>query len=235
MTKVNWMARPNEAIANYKILQQAFDRCKLEKVVEGDKLARGKYQDNLEMLQWIRSYFVKVRPQAGYDGPSRRFGELPEWARPAGSPKPIDTAASPKSPAIGKQARKMVSSGPSTPMTPPRPPRKVDGSKAVKVAWQDKQHAHEGNDSSTESVEDREKLLQDLRHMYFLAKGLESERDFYFQKLFNIETLANTWADSPAKEELQSILYEDAEDPDESVKRTLASEFGDDSAHAEEQ
>eukprot|EP00434_Breviolum_minutum_P028379 symbB.v1.2.025106.t1/scaffold2387.1/size80445/1 len=58
MKKINWAARDeHQSIPNYKVLQQAFSKVGIERHVEVDKLIRGKYQDNLEMLQWIKIYF----------------------------------------------------------------------------------------------------------------------------------------------------------------------------------
>merc|ERR1719199_1359196 len=81
MKKVNWSARADhESIPNYKVLQQAFDRSGIQRHIEVDKLIRGKYQDNLEMLQWIKTYFDRTYPGGEYDGPSHRFtNNPPEW------------------------------------------------------------------------------------------------------------------------------------------------------------
>ena len=43
-----------------QVLQQAFSKVGIERHVEVDKLVRGKYQDNLEMLQWIKTYFDRT-------------------------------------------------------------------------------------------------------------------------------------------------------------------------------
>ena len=44
-------------IKNYKVLQNAFGKLKVSKVVPVDKLVRGKYQDNLEFMQWFKSFY----------------------------------------------------------------------------------------------------------------------------------------------------------------------------------
>jgi RP/EB family microtubule-associated protein len=75
MHKVNWKARlEHEFLNNYKILQQAFTDCKIAKYIEVSKLAKGKYQDNLEFLQWMKRYFDERRITTDYDPVLRRNG-----------------------------------------------------------------------------------------------------------------------------------------------------------------
>ena len=40
-----------------KILQQSFLKCRIHKHIEVEKLAKCKYQDNLEFIQWLKRYF----------------------------------------------------------------------------------------------------------------------------------------------------------------------------------
>ena len=55
---MNWKAKNDyEFIANLKILQAAFDKIGIKRYVEVEKLARAKYQDNLEFIQWLKRYF----------------------------------------------------------------------------------------------------------------------------------------------------------------------------------
>lgn len=58
LSKVNWKARHDyEFIGNLKILQTSFDKIGIKKHVEVEKLAKAKYQDNLEFIQWLKRYF----------------------------------------------------------------------------------------------------------------------------------------------------------------------------------
>eukprot|EP00439_Symbiodinium_sp_Y106_P046103 s683_g5.t2 len=85
MKRVNWMARDeHQCIPNYKVLQQAFSKVGIQRHIEVDKLVRGKYQDNLEMLQWIKNYFERTFQGASYNAAARRFTDnVPDWARPS--------------------------------------------------------------------------------------------------------------------------------------------------------
>ena len=82
MKKVNWSAKLEyEFVNNYKILQKGFDECGIAKHIDVDKLIRGKFQDNLEFLQWIKSFSSSHNQNDSYDAPSRRYGSnMPEWA-----------------------------------------------------------------------------------------------------------------------------------------------------------
>jgi len=70
MSRVNWAAKAShEYVANYKLLQSAFDKNNIQKHVDVDKLIRGKYQDNLEFCQWLKAFFDQTCPMmAGRDG-----------------------------------------------------------------------------------------------------------------------------------------------------------------------
>jgi RP/EB family microtubule-associated protein len=58
MARVNWRARNEwEFISNFKVLQQGFGKCKIQKYIDIEKLSKGKYQDNLEFVQWLKRYF----------------------------------------------------------------------------------------------------------------------------------------------------------------------------------
>ncbi|GBE63064.1 calponin homology domain-containing protein [Babesia ovata] len=63
-----------EYLANYKVLQSAFTRLGISKHVDVQKLTKGRYQDNLEFLQWMRGYVESHRTveSSGYDGVRRR-------------------------------------------------------------------------------------------------------------------------------------------------------------------
>ncbi|CAM9285461.1 unnamed protein product [Hapterophycus canaliculatus] len=73
MSKVNWDARmDSEYISNYKVLQSAFDRLKIDKHIDVQRLTRGKYMDNLEFMQWFKNFHDTTGAIEGYDAVERR-------------------------------------------------------------------------------------------------------------------------------------------------------------------
>ena len=50
-----------------QVLQQALNSLNVTRAVDVQKLVRGKYQDNLEMLQWFHCYYDRNGPSADYD------------------------------------------------------------------------------------------------------------------------------------------------------------------------
>ena len=58
MHRVNWRARNEyEFVGNYKVLQNAFLKAGVTKPIDIERLVKGKYQDNLEFLQWLKHFF----------------------------------------------------------------------------------------------------------------------------------------------------------------------------------
>uniref|UniRef100_A0A8D8W2I3 Microtubule-associated protein RP/EB family member 1 n=1 Tax=Cacopsylla melanoneura TaxID=428564 RepID=A0A8D8W2I3_9HEMI len=47
----------HEYIQNFKILQAAFKKMNVDKIVPIDKLVKARFQDNFEFLQWFKKFF----------------------------------------------------------------------------------------------------------------------------------------------------------------------------------
>ena len=72
MTKVNWNAKQShEWVGNYKVLQTAFSKLKIDRHIDVDRLISGKYMDNLEFMQWFKRFYEIQNGSActpeGYD------------------------------------------------------------------------------------------------------------------------------------------------------------------------
>jgi len=202
MKKVNWAARADhESIPNFKVLQQSFDKNGIQRHIEVDKLIRGKYQDNLEMLQWIKTYYDRNCHGGDYDPLARRFTDQPpDWAR--------------QSDGHNAAARLMEAATRSTPEARPAQPASRPVSGRVTTPAQ-KAHVADVRHGSSGIKEEHEKLREEIVDLKITVDGLETERDFYFQKLRDIEILCQALEANPdpnvtvAKfvEDVQRILY----------------------------
>jgi len=76
MTRVNFKAKLEwEFVNNFKVLQQSFLKCNLNKHIEVEKLVKAKYQDNLEFAQWMKRYYdLNGGGSKEYDAIMRRGG-----------------------------------------------------------------------------------------------------------------------------------------------------------------
>merc|ERR1719167_885251 len=64
MKKVKFTTKlEHEYIQNFKILQAAFKKMNVDKIVPVDRLVKGRFQDNFEFVQWFKKFF-----DANYDG-----------------------------------------------------------------------------------------------------------------------------------------------------------------------
>ncbi|EEB06973.1 EB1 family Mal3 [Schizosaccharomyces japonicus yFS275] len=187
-------------INNWKVLQQVFLRKGIEKLVDAERLSRCKMQDNLEFVQWAKKFWDQYYPGGTYDAIARRGGREP----PAISGNPVSAVG--HTAAATSTRRRVVSSG-SGSSTPTMASASVVAHHAPSVpsaaSLRAKQAQQQIANLESQLLEANETML-----------GLERERDFYFNKLREIEILMQTTSQSPdtAKidvflEQVQRILY----------------------------
>eukprot|EP00871_Galdieria_phlegrea_P002589 jgi/Galph1/3330/GphlegSOOS_G1985.1 len=223
--KVNFGAKMDyEFIANYKILQSVFDRCSIEKRIDVDKLVKAKYQDNLEFTQWVKCYFDRHYNGAEYDAVGRRNRAIEVYnqsrsSRPRIKPissESLETAStirnksstssiSPKENGVGKEQTASLDS------------------KRGSVNSKKGNSNRNGENSEKESIvkkSEYDKLFQEFEELKLTADTLERERDFYFNKLRDIEIVCHKYEESHSDivKAFQQVLYATEEDfvnPDE--------------------
>ena len=173
MSKVNWNAKYDyEYIANFKLLQQGFTKCSIPKTLEIEKLVRGKCQDNLEMLQWMKKHFENsyvLREKRG-PTPTPRLNVLSE----RNSVEKIRAKARSSMEKIRKTDKIPVEKLPLS-AKPVRSPEKSQSIDTSKIA----------------------------------IDTLKKERDFYFEKLREIELQVQEYPDKDCDliKRIQKILY----------------------------
>ncbi|KAM6432534.1 microtubule-associated protein RP/EB family member 3 [Rhynochetos jubatus] len=195
LRKVKFQARlEHEYIHNFKVLQAAFKKMGVDKIIAVERLVKGKFQDNFEFIQWFKKFF-----DANYEG--REYS--PVLARQG------QDAAPPPEPACGR-ARKAPGpavpqrTSPTGPRCPPNPARlsHVPGS----ILRKPPPAARNGGPEADAQILE---LNQQLLELKVTVEGLEKERDFYFSKLRDIELLCQEHEPqrSPVIAAIVGVLY----------------------------
>lgn len=215
LKKVKFQAKlEHEYIHNYKLLQAAFKKMGVDKIIPVDKLVKGKFQDNFEYVQWFKKFFDANYDGKDYDPVAARQGQetaaAPILAAPVlNKPKKLlnsssddllvgateaKTARTDSSQGIKKMAKIAPQR---TAVAPQRNP--VVGKSGPAL---NKKAVGNGEDDSAE-------FMQQINLLKVTVEDLEKERDFYFGKLRNIELICqeNEGETDPVLQKIIEILY----------------------------
>ncbi|KAG9051626.1 hypothetical protein FS837_000013 [Tulasnella sp. UAMH 9824] len=189
MSRVKMNAKHEyEFLANFKILQNVFKAKKVEKPIPVEKLVKCKMQDNLEFLQWIRRFWDANASGEPYDAAARRKGGGAEPPATIAPVAPRSTGLSVKSAATGAAGRRTPLGG----------------------------AARSGSSTGGAAPGAVQKLQAELAQSKQDIEALELERNFYFNKLRDIEILVQQHLDALEAEGqtpdatlkgIQEILY----------------------------
>ncbi|XP_057948774.1 microtubule-associated protein RP/EB family member 1B-like isoform X2 [Malania oleifera] len=189
MHKVNFDAKSEyDMIQNYKILQDVFNKLKIDKHIEVNKLVKGRPLDNLEFLQWLKRYCDSINGgimNENYDPLERR-------CKGGKEKNPKGALRSSKSLQANSLSHSVSGYGTGI--------NKITGIKQGQ-----KYDFLSGTDSSGE-IQALSKEIMDLK---LSVDHLEKERDFYFAKLRDIEILCQTpeLETLPLAAAVKKILY----------------------------
>lgn len=198
MKRINWGARTDfQYVENYKVLQNAFQKNRVQKPVDVDRLVRAKYQDNLEFCQWLKAFFDHCNPphRDDYDPLARRaLGKggrtLEPQFRPGGSSGKSSSRAN-------FPPRRAVA--PST--TKKNPTQKLSTTTNTRsrhdktTTLSDRSNLNSPRRNSEQIVADanlmkkNSDLMDRVAELELTLTGIEKERDFYFEKLRGIEVM----------------------------------------------
>uniref|UniRef100_A0A9L0S1G0 Microtubule-associated protein RP/EB family member 2 n=2 Tax=Laurasiatheria TaxID=314145 RepID=A0A9L0S1G0_HORSE len=198
LKKVKFQAKlEHEYIHNFKLLQASFKRMNVDKVIPVEKLVKGRFQDNLDFIQWFKKFY-----DANYDGkeydpvearqgqdaipppdPGEQIFNLPKKSHHANSP----TAGAAKSSPASKPGS-----------TPSRPSSAKRASSSSSASKSDK-------DLETQVIQ----LNEQVHSLKLALEGVEKERDFYFGKLREIELLCQEHGqeNDDLVQRLMEVLY----------------------------
>lgn len=190
----------HEYIQNFKILQAAFKRVGVDKNIPVDRLIKARFQDNFEFVQWFKKFFDANYNGEPYDAVEARAGAPMGGAGPGAARSGLAKATpSPRPaapPAVRRPAAPVSTAAPKPAMIRPSGAA-VGGGAAV-------------NNSSASSAKVQQ-LETQVVEMTEQVTGLERERDFYYNKLRDIELLCQEYENkddkAPAIEQILEILY----------------------------
>ena len=199
LSKVNWDAKLDyEFLANYKVLQNAFTKLKIDKQLPVERLVRAKYQDNLEFMQWFKRFYELNNPALDYDPVAARAGgkgavgaarvapaagsSFSNSTRVGGTPNKPEAGPT-NSPSIGSSSGSSSSSSGSGARDKENSSSRTASNKpAAKVA-------PPAPVVDELLVQKAEALRQENATLQATIEGLEKERDFYFEKLTVVEEM----------------------------------------------
>merc|ERR1712227_564154 len=164
----------HEFIHNFKALQNSFKKMGVDKVIPVERLVKGRFQDNFEFVQWFKKFFDANYQGDEYDGAQARAQ--------VGAPSKVGTSKP-----GGVTAPKTTTT---------RKPTATKPSSSTTSA------ASGGAGDSSQYKRQVEELNEKLITMEQSLESLERERDFYFEKLRDIElmitNIAGEEAETPA-------------------------------------
>jgi len=211
--RVKWNTKlEHEYINNFKVLQEYFKALAVDKIVPVEKLVKGKFQDNFEFVQWFKKFFdANYTAAHDYDPVAAREGQ------PLGSGKPGGGTSGIRAPPASRPAPIVRAAPPPT----TRPPvttkpmqqhqQKISPSVHRPVGGAHHVDSHHGPHSH-ESIRLQQEIdnLQEIIQQHAAQiTGLEKERDFYYQKLRDVEVICQEpeCESLPHTQKILEILY----------------------------
>mmetsp|Transcript_501 Transcript_501/g.892 ORF Transcript_501/g.892 Transcript_501/m.892 type:complete len:333 (+) Transcript_501:76-1074(+) len=229
MSKVNWSVKQSfEFVANYKILQTCFTKLNIERHIDVDRLITGKYMDNLEFMQWFKRFYeMSVADRGDYDPYAQRC-KGKGGDKYGGGRKPAGGGGGVSKPAATKASSNATAAKPTA--APASKPSATASSRASSKPVMEQENsapvvnrpAPAGGSVSSDAQKEINTLKvanQDAARAYAELRtemeGLEKERDFYFEKLRDIEIMLQDLEDrgegTPLSASIFKILYATAE------------------------
>lgn len=189
MHKVNFNAKTEyDMIQNYKVLQDVFNKLKIDKHVEVNRLVKGRPLDNLEFLQWLKRYCDSVTS-----------GIMNENYNPVERRSKLGKEKSLKS--FNKTCKSLqANNSHNSDLWDGVGVDKISGIKQGKAPVPA---------IGTNFVGEREYLTKEIAELKISVDLLEKERDFYFTKLRDIEIFCQTpeVENLPMSVAIKKILY----------------------------
>jgi len=194
MSKVNFGAKHQASyVQNWKLVQVAFEKQSIQKVIPVQRLIQARFQDNLEFLQWFYQYFT-----SSYHG-SREYNPVERRKRSKGLSQVKSSTVQHRQSSRKRENNSIKTNVTSTSRNTwtAKKPTKSDSSE--EKVRNDIQKLAEKNDA----------LEKELKRISSTAQAIETERDFYFKVLLKVETLCKDCANpnNPDIKKIMEVLY----------------------------
>lgn len=184
-------------IENFKLLQSAFKKKGVDKVIPVERLCKGRFQDNFEFAQWFKKFYdANCDGSREYDPVGRRSGKAVANSGSTASPATKSTStrkttvSASTATARAGPARTSPARGGVTPSSATRQPKVSSAASNAKI----------------------EELSTRVTELQLTIENLEKERDFYFGKLRDIEIMCQQpevqEKNLSVVEEITKILYQ---------------------------
>lgn len=227
LAKVDFNAKNDyEYINNYKILQAAFTKLGIDKHIEVNKLIRARPLDNIEFMQWLKSYFDSHSngQNLNYDAAARRA------ASKTGGVK--GTSGKPRVPLSSANTTASVNGA--APVRSASISKKNPGTRQFGQAV-----AAPATVSSSSSSQDIgmaaqvQEAAEQVTELKLKVDNVERERDFYFDKLRDIEILCQMplLQSIPVVKVFERILYAADEKEAKEAMEQVLEEYNQQPAH----
>ncbi|XP_054452790.1 microtubule-associated protein RP/EB family member 2 isoform X2 [Anoplopoma fimbria] len=202
LKKVKFQAKlEHEYIHNFKLLQASFKRMNVDKIIPVEKLVKGRFQDNLDFIQWFKKFFDANYDGKEYDPVAARQGQDAIPPPDPGEqifnlPKKSQHAAS--SPTAGASRSSSTTPKISTPTSRPSSAKKIPAIATPIPAKGEKELEAQVTH-----------LTEEMNTFKLALEGVEKERDYYFGKLREVELLCQEHGEenAPFVERLMEVLY----------------------------
>lgn len=205
----------HEFINNFKTLQSALKKVNIEKVIQVEKLVKGKYQDNFEFVQWFKKFFDANFDGKDYDAFAARDG-VPLVAS-EGKVMPIKAKLGAGKPmAVVAPASKVTSKVGLTGAARPALTRAApigSGAAAAVAAAAATTAQNQLNANNVELHHENTRLLTEINELKITIDTIEKERDFYFGKLREVEVVCQEHDAEhiPVVKQIMEVLYATAD------------------------
>jgi RP/EB family microtubule-associated protein len=236
MRKVNWEAKSDyEYVQNYKLLQIAFRKHKIQRYVDVEKLIKCKYQDNLEFCQWLKAFFDQSGAfREDYDASAVRnkgkggtkatkllqknastFGSKPIPTGPRASTTAFPTPRTTATTRAAAPARPTTTTRSTTTTRPST--RSNSSSLKENTNSKNKDHLTEAVLADAQLMKKNSDLTTKVTQLEVSLQEMETERDFYFDKLRDVEIMLQVFKESDhadpehTVENVFKVLYATAE------------------------